>query len=177
MQIPASAIGLFTIILALEAGCASVPAVSPYAGQQGRTIKALSQKEVTDLLDGAGMGYAKAAELNRYPGPSHVLEMADALGLSAVQRAAIEDILRVHKAEARKLGADVVQLEQQLDTLFAKDGASADSVDAMVGRVAVVSGVLRASHLKAHIATAKALESRQIDRYVELRGYGESHHH
>jgi hypothetical protein len=53
------------------AGCSGVPQVSPYAGEQGRAIKALSQKEVSDLLDGAGMGYAKAAELNRYPGPMH----------------------------------------------------------------------------------------------------------
>ena len=27
-------------------------------------------------LDGAGMGYARAAELNHFPGPMHVLELA-----------------------------------------------------------------------------------------------------
>ena len=34
------------------------------------------------------MGLALAAELNGYPGPSHVLELADKLELSAEQRAA-----------------------------------------------------------------------------------------
>lgn len=29
------------------------------------------------------MGYAKAAELNRHPGPMHVLELADQLKLAA----------------------------------------------------------------------------------------------
>ena len=35
-------------------------------------IKALSSEEVEQYLSGAGMGYAKAAELNRHPGPIHV---------------------------------------------------------------------------------------------------------
>ena len=41
---------------------------SPYAGEQGREIKALSTKDIDDLTQGRGMGLAKAAELNRYPG-------------------------------------------------------------------------------------------------------------
>lgn len=41
----------------------------PYAGQQSRDIKALSDEEMKGYLTGAGMGFAKAAELNRYPGP------------------------------------------------------------------------------------------------------------
>jgi hypothetical protein len=163
-------------LLLVLAGCAGVPAHSPYAGQEDRAIKALSQKEVTDLLDGAGMGYAKAAELNRYPGPSHVLELADALELSAPQRTAIEEILRSHKAEARKLGGDVVELEQRLDALFAKESPSAETVDAAVARLAAAGGLLRASHLKAHVATTKVLAPMQIDSYMELRGYG-SHQH
>ena len=38
------------------------------------------------FLAGAGMGYAKAAELNSYPGPMHVLELADRLGLTPDQQ-------------------------------------------------------------------------------------------
>jgi len=50
---------------------------SPYAGQEKRSIKALSQAQIENFLSGAGMGFAKAAELNHYPGPKHVLELAD----------------------------------------------------------------------------------------------------
>jgi hypothetical protein len=63
-------------------------APSPYAGQEGRPIKALSETEMRDLAEGRGMGLAKAAELNSYPGPLHVLELADRLELSEAQRAA-----------------------------------------------------------------------------------------
>jgi hypothetical protein len=39
----------------------------PYAGQQARTIKALSDEDIAALRKGEGMGMAKAAELNGYP--------------------------------------------------------------------------------------------------------------
>lgn len=47
----------------------------PYAGQETREIKALSPDEVAAHLEGRGMGFAKAAELNHYPGPKHVLDL------------------------------------------------------------------------------------------------------
>lgn len=61
-------------------------AASPYAGEQSRSIKSLSQQETADYLSGKGMGFAKAAELNGYPGPGHVLELADKLALSPTQK-------------------------------------------------------------------------------------------
>ena len=78
------------IVIALGAPCALAQhgshhshgaqgQTSAYAGQQSREIKALSDQEVKDLQAGAGMGMAKAAELNRYPGPMHALELADQL--------------------------------------------------------------------------------------------------
>ena len=60
-------------------------AASPYAGEQSRSIKSLSQQDVADYMAGKGMGCAKAAELNGYPGPAHVLELADQLALTPSQ--------------------------------------------------------------------------------------------
>ena len=81
-------------------------------------IKALSSEEVEQYLSGAGMGYAKAAELNRHPGPMHVLELADQLKLTAEQRTATAKLMEAHKAEARKIGARLVAAERALDELF-----------------------------------------------------------
>jgi hypothetical protein len=50
---------------------------APYAGLQQRPVKALSEQQVADLRAGRGMGLALAAELNGYPGPLHVIELAD----------------------------------------------------------------------------------------------------
>src|SRR5262249_12751906 len=62
------------------------PPASPYAGMEHRALKALSEQQIVDLKAGRGMGLALAAELNGYPGPAHVLELADALHLSDDQR-------------------------------------------------------------------------------------------
>jgi predicted RNA methylase len=74
-------------VIASIAFVTSAQAQTPYAGMQTRPIKALSEQQVADLGAGRGMGLALAAELNGYPGPSHVLELADKLELSAEQRA------------------------------------------------------------------------------------------
>jgi hypothetical protein len=59
---------------------------SPYAGQETRALKTLSDEDIAALLKGEGMGMAKAAELNGYPGPRHVLDLAQELGLTDSQR-------------------------------------------------------------------------------------------
>src|SRR5258708_12149628 len=74
----------------LLTSAAAANAQTPYAGMQARPIKALSEQQVADLGAGRGMGLALAAELNGYPGPSHLLELADKLNLSTDQRAPIQ---------------------------------------------------------------------------------------
>jgi hypothetical protein len=54
----------------------------PYAGLQDRSIKTLSDQQISDLSAGRGMGLALAAELNGYPGPIHAIELAEQLHLS-----------------------------------------------------------------------------------------------
>src|SRR3954447_20684114 len=86
-------------------------AQTPYAGMQARPIKALSEQQVADLEAGRGMGLALTAELNGYPGPSHVLELADRLELSADQRARIKALFDSMKAEALPLGSRLIEQE------------------------------------------------------------------
>ena len=76
-------------IAALVIAIGTAVAQTPYAGMQTRSIKALSDQQIADLRAGRGMGLALAAELNGYPGPSHVLELADKLDLSPDQRVGI----------------------------------------------------------------------------------------
>jgi hypothetical protein len=65
------------------------------------------------------MGLALAAELNGYPGPYHVLELADKLELSADQRVSIQRLFDSMKAEALPLGAKLIEQEADLDKQFA----------------------------------------------------------
>ena len=78
---------LIPVAIFLSCIAQAVFAQSPYAGMQTRTIKALSEQQIADLKAGRGMGLALPAELNGYPGPAHVLELSDQLGLSPEQKA------------------------------------------------------------------------------------------
>lgn len=135
---------------------------------------ALSPEEIEQYRAGAGMGYAKAAELNHFPGPMHVLELAGPLGLSDEQRAATERLMQAHKAEARALGAKLVAAEQALEQLFRSGAVSNAQLAKAVGETARLRGEYRLSHLETHRRMRALLNEEQVRRYDTLRGYGSS---
>jgi hypothetical protein len=147
-------------------------AQAPYAGQQARPIKALSDQQIADLRAGRGMGMALPAELNGYPGPVHLLELADSLGLSPAQRSAVQSLFEAMKAESIPIGERLIEQEGALDRLFAERRATGETVTAAVADIAETQGRLRATHLKYHLSTLALLQPQQIERYGELRGYG-----
>lgn len=144
----------------------------PYAGQQQRELKALSPEEVQQYLAGAGMGYAKAAELNSFPGPQHVLELADKLVLSPQQRQQTKALMEAHKAEARAIGAKRVEAERALDALFASGKAEQQALRHAVQAAVALEGEYRLSHLETHRRMRALLTEEQVARYNHLRGYG-----
>jgi Spy/CpxP family protein refolding chaperone len=167
------------IAMALILTATAVTAETPYAGMQNRQIKALSEQQVADLGAGRGMGLALAAELNGYPGPSHVLELADKLDLSADQRARIQRLFDSMKAEAVPLGTKLIEQESDLDKQFASRSVTPESLKSSTAAVALTQGELRETHLKYHLSTVAVLTPGQMQRYAELRGYGDQpmHHH
>jgi Spy/CpxP family protein refolding chaperone len=170
-----------TIAAALILTATAASAQTPYAGMQTRPIKALSEQQVADLGAGRGMGLALAAELNGYPGPSHVLELADKLELSADQRASVKAMFDSMKAEALPLGSKLIEQEADLDKQFSSRTITPESLKASTAAVAVTQGQLRETHLKYHLSTISVLSPHQMHRYAQLRGYGGDkpmkHHH
>jgi len=144
---------------------------SPYAGQEARDIKSLSSQEVAEYLAGHGMGLAKAAELNGYPGPAHVKELADRLGLTAEQRAATDALYAKMHQRAVPLGERLVAEERALDALFASHMVTPESLHESLGRIAQLQADLREAHLSAHLQQLAVLTPEQARRYVALRGY------
>lgn len=143
----------------------------PYAGMQTRAVKALSDQQVADLRAGRGMGLALAAELNGYPGPMHVLELAKALGLSAEQHRLVQGLYDAMKAEAIAAGERLIDREAALDRAFKERSIDAPRLVELSAAIGTMHGELRAVHLKYHLTTAELLNSEQLRRYAELRGY------
>lgn len=160
------------VSLSLLSGLASADPASPYAGQEQREIKSLSPQEISDYLAGKGMGLAKAAELNGYPGPAHVLELAGPLALSAEQKARTQELFKAMEKKAMGLGRLLIDEEQKLDTLFASRSVTPDTLSAALARIGALQAQLRQAHLEAHLTQTQILSKTQTAKYVELRGYG-----
>ena len=156
------------VLIVLSTSCF---AESPYAGQEQRPVKALSEKEVQDLLAGKGMGLAKAAELNHYPGPAHVLELAAKLDLSEEQLRQTRAIHGGMQNEAIRLGRQLVEKERVLDQLFATGRVTPGSLGKTLEEIGSLQAALRRTHLQAHLDQRKILSDEQVRRYDRLRGY------
>jgi hypothetical protein len=170
-----------TVVVGLVLAQASF-AQAPYAGLQARPVKALSEQQIADLRAGRGMGLALPAELNGYPGPSHLLELADPIGLTDAQRQTVQGLFDTMKAETIPLGEQLIAQETELDALFATHKATAERVAALTAAIGSTQARLRTAHLRYHLSTLGLLEPEQVERYADLRGYrgggtGGQHHH
>jgi hypothetical protein len=165
-----SAFALFVFLF--SGAAAQTP--QPYAGMQERTIKSLSPVQLDDLRLGRGMGLALAAELNGYPGPLHVLELADKLLLSGEQRERVQSLMVAMKSETIPLGETLIAQEGELDRQFAGRSITPVSLAAMTQLIGGTQGTLRGAHLKYHLSTLDILTPEQVQLYSQLRGYGDS---
>lgn len=139
--------------------------------ESSKQVRSLTETEVTNYLEGRGMGLAKPAELNSYPGPMHVLELADELELTEEQRRETQRIFDTMRAEATRLGKLVVEKEGELNSAFAEGSVNRESLTNLVNEVSRLQGELRALHLSAHIEMKQFLSAKQVATYDKLRGY------
>ena len=144
---------------------------TPYAGQQSRTIKALSDQEIADYVEGRGMGSSKAAELNHYPGPTHVLADSSRLELTDKQKTETQSVFDAMSAVAKRSGAAIVAKEAELDALYASGRATPAGIKDLVTELARLQAEFRFAHLSAHLAMRTILTPGQIARYDQMRGY------
>ncbi len=152
-------------------GHGAAPA-GPYAGLERRAVASLSEEQIADLRAGRGMGLALSAELNGYPGPVHVLELAGSLGLSEEQRSRVQALHASMKSEAVGLGERLMAQEMDLDAAFRERTITPASLAQKTEAIAATQGELRHTHLKYHLSTVEVLSPEQVARYNELRGYG-----
>jgi len=137
-----------------------------------RDVKSLSEEDVAELRRGAGWGLALAAELNGVPGPAHLLELREPLGLDAGQVEALEAIFAEMQAEAKAAGERFIAAEAAIEAAFRDGDVDPRRLRALVDAAASARAELRFIHLSRHLETPRLLTPAQIARYRALRGYG-----
>lgn len=149
-----------------------------YAGLQEREVSSLSEGELDDLRAGRGMGFALPAELNGYPGPRHVLDLAVELELTDEQIERTRRLFEEMREEAIAAGEAYIERERAVDAVFAGGNASVAEIEAATQAAAEALGNLRAVHLRYHLQMMELLTRHQIHEYQNTRGYsGEGGHH
>jgi hypothetical protein len=173
-------LGVLVLALVAAAGLGDAPplpgqppVVSPYRDQQFTRLRGMTDREVDDLREGRGMGLARAAELNGYPGPRHVLDAVEGgqLTLSSEQVAAVKAAFDRMSRDARRLGAALLGEERALEAAFGHGTVAEAEMRDRVRRIAALLGEVRAVHLRAHLETRALMSQVQIRRYQQIRGY------
>ena len=154
---------------------AEAPLTSPYVEQLGSEIRGLTKTEIDDLREGRGMGLARAAELNGYPGPRHLLDAVQAgqIHLTPEQMAAVQRLFQTMASESRRLGETILADERALEAAFRTGTVSEPDLRARVEALSAFYGRLRIVHLRTHLETRALLTEHQIQRYNQLRGYSQ----
>jgi len=131
----------------------------------------LSEQQRTEYLNGEGMGFARQAELNHYPGPRHVLDNANKLQLSSDQLSKTQALFQEVHTKAQALGKEIVAKEDELDSLFRGQHADVEKISSLTSEIARLQGELRALHLSMHIRERAVLSPQQVAKYDSLRNY------
>ncbi len=170
---------VFALLLAaIPAATAQMPENCPMHQQHQSSavtvdsggIGTLPAETVQALVAGTGMGMAKPAELNHFPGPRHVLDLADKLKLSPEQISRTRVIFDGMHTKAIALGQQILAREQELDRAFAGPEVDASKVQQLVTSIGQLQAQLRNVHLAAHLEERKVLDAAQVSKYDTLRG-------
>ena len=163
-------------VAALIFGVGSVyaqQAHSPYAGEQNRAITSLSADDQKALANGEGWGLAKPAELTGVPGPAHLLELSEKIGLSPEQVAKLQKLFKDMKAQAIALGNEYMAAEKAVDDYFRSASFSDRELRQRVDQAEQARANLRFLHLSYHHRTLDVVTPEQVKQYNELRGYSQ----
>jgi hypothetical protein len=142
----------------------------PYAGMESRALKALSEQQIADLRP-AGAWASHSRRTQRLSGPVHVLELAEALALTADQRARTQQLFDAMKARPSR-SVSAWSSTRPSSTVSSQARPSAGEPRGGHRCHRRHPGTLRAAHLRYHLALMDVLTPEQLHRYGALRGYG-----
>lgn len=157
------------LMAALLAPITSPQHVHPQPTSDATATSALNAEAVAQLLNGDGMGLARPAEMNGYPGPKHLLERATELALTTEQQKQLAAVRQQVLDRARPLGRSIVNAERALDGAFKAGTLTEGELQKQVQAIGALQAELRAVHLQAHLLAKPILTPEQVRKYYAQR--------
>jgi Spy/CpxP family protein refolding chaperone len=147
------------------------PTPSAYGELLDTEIRGIDPATIEGYRTGAGLGMALPAELNGYPGPRHVLDLADELELTSGQQTQIQALFDDMLPQAIALGEQILNQEAGLELAFRERTIDEESLRDRLGSIESLKAELRFVHLRTHLVTLDILTPHQVQLYNGLRGY------
>ena len=144
---------------------------SGYGDLLDTEIRGIDPKTIEGYLNGDGLGLALPAELNGYPGPRHILDLAEELALTSAQQTQVQDLFDQMKPQAMALGEKILAAEGDLEQAFREQTIQETNLSTQLMTLGDLQSQLRFVHLRTHLATIDILSQHQIVQYNALRGY------
>lgn len=148
-----------------------VSSQSVYADVRLQNLHGLSPQQIEGFKTGKGMGMAKPAEMNQFPGPRHVLDLAAELKLSAEQIQQTHQVFNRMQSDAKNLGLQLLEKEVEIEVLFSRNQVKSDELKQRLQEASRLQADLRFVHLNAHLQQQRIMTVEQIEQYDILRGY------
>lgn len=167
--------GVHTSSAAMHGGShdAATPTPSAYRELLDGEIRGISSETIAGYLAGNGLGMALPAELNGYPGPSHVLDLQADLELSPEQVVQVQALFDAMQLQAIELGEEILAAEAQLEADFRNQTIDEETLRTQLLQIGDLQAQLRFVHLRTHLQTVEILSFHQVQQYNTLRGYAE----
>lgn len=152
---------------------AAEPRAAPASAASASSMMNYTAEErAQGLKEGRGMGLAMPAEGNGYPGPRHVLEVAEQIGLTVQQRGRTQQLFDSMRSEAGRLGTQLLAQENELDAIFREHRATPALLAKAANDIGATEAALKIVHLRTHLTMMDVLTPSQVSRYIDLRRAG-----
>jgi Spy/CpxP family protein refolding chaperone len=156
-----------------EAESNTSPTPSAYRDLLASEIRGMDAETIEGYLAGSGLGMALPAELNGYPGPRHVLELAEDLKITPEQQRQVQHLFDQMQPQAIDLGKQILEAEAALEQAFRTETITEATLEQQLAETGRLEAQLRFIHLRTHLATLDILSPHQVMAYNRLRGYDE----
>ncbi len=170
-----SGVVLLALVISIGSGASAqgepTPTPSAYGALLDTEIRGIDPATIEGYRTGAGLGMALPAELNGYPGPRHVLDLADDLELTSDQQAQFQALFDDMLLQAIALGEQILEQEAGLELAFRDGTIDEESLRDRLVSIESLKAELRFVHLRTHLVTLEILTPHQVQLYNTLRGY------
>jgi Spy/CpxP family protein refolding chaperone len=163
------ALGLAALAPAAEGQHGGGPGHSAHGADGHRVAQQCIEEFERVVADGRGFGLAFGADQHGYPGPLHILELKERLGLTPEQERRARALLDAMFAESRPTSARLLEAERRLADVFRAGTADEAAVRAAVADVERARTEVRLAHLLTHLKGRDLLTEAQRVLYHETR--------